>query len=140
MGGAFGVFRGEACLAPEYPHDDSGRGLTIDDLPCMLWVSYLELSIGAGGDNFKERMVSDSRQLAEEFLKALAANDAANYAVLLDEQAGLRVWHWRGQDVRRPRERVVARLMEEWSAWLDASVETLGIVAEGERAAIEYRI
>src|SRR5437870_958731 len=106
----------------------------------MLWVSYLEFSIGAGGDNFKERMVSDSRQLAEEFLKGLAANDAAHYASLLDEEAGLRVWAWRGQDGRRPRERVVARLIEEWCAWPDASLETLGIVAEGERAAIEYRI
>ena len=84
--------------------------------------------------------MSNSRQLAEQFLKALAANDAANYTALLDEQAGLRMWHWRGQDVRRPRERVVARLMEEWSAWPDASVETFDIVADDERAAIEFRI
>src|SRR5438105_4793189 len=102
--------------------------LTSDGVPCMLSVSYLSFSIDSGGDNFKERTVPESRQLAEQFMAALAANDAAQYAALLDEQVGLRVWHWRGQDVRRPRERVLARLMEEWSAWPDASLETFGIV------------
>src|SRR5437763_10732463 len=88
--------------------------------------------------NFKEQLMPESRQLAEQFIAALAANNAAQYAALLDEQAGLRIWHWRGQDVRCPRERVIARLMEEWSAWPDASVETGGILAEGERAALEF--
>ncbi len=70
----------------------------------------------------------------------MAANDPARYADVLDEQAGIRVWHSRGLDVRRPRERVVACLMEEWTGWPDASLEPLSLVAEGQCAAVEFRI
>ncbi len=84
--------------------------------------------------------MADTRQVAQQFLDALAANDASRYAELLDAQAAMRSWHWQGLDVRRPRERVVAQLMDEWSAWPDPTLETLSVIAEGERAAIEFRI
>ena len=84
--------------------------------------------------------MSDSHTLSRQFLAAVAANDAAAYEAVLAPDAALRMWHWRGLDVRRPRKRVVARLMEEWSAWPDASLEVLSVVADGDRTALEFRI
>ena len=81
-----------------------------------------------------------SNSLAEQFLAALASNDAAQYARVLRDDVGLRVWNPRGCEVYRPRERAVKRLMDEWSAWNDATLETLSIVAHDERVAIEFRI
>ena len=37
-------------------------------------------------------------------------------------------------------ERVIERLRSEWAAWPDPRLETLSVVADGDRAAVEYRI
>ncbi|MCI0475665.1 MAG: GNAT family N-acetyltransferase [Anaerolineales bacterium] len=81
-----------------------------------------------------------SNPIAEQFLAALASNDAAQYARVLRDDVGLRVWGARQNEIYRPRERVVKRLMDEWSAWRDANVETLSVVADDTRVAIEFRI
>ena len=81
-----------------------------------------------------------SNSIAEQFLAALASNDAAQYERVLREDVGLRVWNPYGCEVYRPRERVVKRLMDEWSAWNDATIETLSVVANDERVAVEFRI
>ncbi|MBM3130907.1 MAG: GNAT family N-acetyltransferase [Chloroflexi bacterium] len=81
-----------------------------------------------------------SNPIAEQFLAPLASNDAAEYARVLRDDAGLRVWNPAGCEMHRPRERVVKRLMDEWSAWRDANVETLSVVADDARVAIEFRV
>jgi ketosteroid isomerase-like protein len=81
-----------------------------------------------------------SNPIVGQFLAALASNDAAQYARVLREDAGLRIWGAQQTEVYRPRERVVKRLMDEWSAWNDATIETLGVVAHADRVAVEFRI
>ncbi len=81
-----------------------------------------------------------SNSIAEQFLAALASNDAAQYARVLRDDVGLRVWGAPQSEIHRPRERVVKRLMDEWAAWHDATIETLSVVANDERVAIEFRI
>jgi predicted N-acetyltransferase YhbS len=82
----------------------------------------------------------DPRALAEAFLAALAANNTDRYDQLLAEDAGLRIWRWDGGEAYRPRERVALRLIEEWSAWPDATIERISVLADAQRAAIEFRI
>ncbi len=82
----------------------------------------------------------DPKQLAQQFLEALQANAAPRYETILCEDAGLLIGRWDGGEAYRPRERVMRRLMDEWSAWPDATLEVLAIVADGDRAAIQYRI
>jgi GNAT superfamily N-acetyltransferase len=84
--------------------------------------------------------MSDTQQIAEQFLAALASNDAAQYARVLREDAGLRIWGSTQGEVYRPRVRVTKRLMDEWAAWNDATIETLSIIADAERVAVEFRI
>src|SRR5512137_2751875 len=84
--------------------------------------------------------MSDPQELAQRFLAALTANDAAQYEAVLSEDAGLRLGRWDGGELYRPRQRVVQRLLDEWSAWPDPALETFTLMAEGDKVAIEYRI
>lgn len=84
--------------------------------------------------------MSDSKQLAQGFLAALAANDVKSYEAVLEEQVGLIISDWDGSEIHRPRQRVVKRLMEEWSAWPDPVMETFTVLAEGDQASLEFRI
>ncbi len=84
--------------------------------------------------------MSDPKQLAQDFLAALTANDTAHYEAILNEDAGLLIGRWDGGESYRPRQRVIARLMEEWSAWPDPALETFDVLAEGDQSAVEFRI
>src|SRR3954452_23485919 len=84
--------------------------------------------------------MSDGTTLAHAFLAALAANDTELYEQVLAQDASLRLWRWDGAEAYRPRERVTLRLMEEWSAWTDAKIELMSLLADDKRAAIEFRI
>ena len=84
--------------------------------------------------------MSDMKQLAEDFMIALSSNDTARYEAVLTEDAGLRLNRWDGREVYRPRTRVMARLMEEWLSWPDATLELFTVLAEGDRGALEFRI
>jgi hypothetical protein len=88
----------------------------------------------------KEGKMSNPKELAEQFIAALAANDAADYEAVLNEDAALRLGRWDGTELYRPRRRVVQRFLDEWSAWPDPTLETFTIMAEGDKAAIEFRI
>src|SRR5512143_117202 len=79
-------------------------------------------------------------QLAQEFLSALSSNEAACYEAVLSDEVGLRLHRWDGREVYRPRSRVMARLMEEWSSWPDPTLESFDVLAQGDRAAVEFRI
>jgi predicted N-acetyltransferase YhbS len=80
------------------------------------------------------------KELAQQFLEALSANDTAHYEAVLSEDAGLRLGRWDGGELYRPRWRVMQRLIDEWSAWPDPRLETLTIMADGDKAAVEFRI
>ncbi len=82
----------------------------------------------------------DAKPIGQQFLDALAANDPARFADILDEMVGMRIGGWRGSEFYRPRERVVQRLIDEWSAWGDPTLEVFSIVGEGDRVALEFRI
>src|SRR6185369_11760400 len=84
--------------------------------------------------------MTTTRDIGQRFLDAVAANTAEAYAAALTEDAGMRLMRWDGLEGYRPRQRVVDRLQAEWSAWPDARLECLSILAEGERAAVEFRI
>ncbi len=84
--------------------------------------------------------MSDSRQLALDFLAALKANEVRSYDSILDEEAGMILGRWDGFEIYRPRRRIVQRLMEEWSAWPDPAMETFAVLAEGDQASLEFRI
>ena len=84
--------------------------------------------------------MSEAKQLAQEFMAALASNEAARFEAILSEDAGLRLGRWDGGELYRPRWRVVQRLMDEWSAWPDPTLETLTIMADGDKVAIEFRL
>ena len=84
--------------------------------------------------------MSDMKQLAEDFMIALSSNDTARYKAVLTEDAGLRLNRWDGREVYRPRTRVMARLMEEWLSWPDATLETFDAITQGDRLAVEFRI
>lgn len=84
--------------------------------------------------------MSDPKQLAQDFMAAIAAPDLARYDAVLSEDAGLRIHRWDGRELYRPRQRVAQRLMEEWAAWPDPTLETFDILADENRVAIEFRI
>jgi GNAT superfamily N-acetyltransferase len=84
--------------------------------------------------------MTDSKTIAQQFLDTLVANDTASYEKILHPAVGLRLWGWRGSESHRPRARVMQRLMNEWAAWPDATLETHTIIAEGNRIAVEFRI
>jgi GNAT superfamily N-acetyltransferase/ketosteroid isomerase-like protein len=85
-------------------------------------------------------MMSELKQLAKDFLKAIASTDIALYEAVLDDDASLLIGRWDGGEVYRPRRRVVERLIGEWSARPDATLEEFTIIVEGDLAAVEFRI
>jgi len=84
--------------------------------------------------------MSNPKQLAKDFLAALASTDSSLYESVLNEDASLLIGRWDGGEVYRPRQRVVERLNSEWSTWSDATLEEFAIVAEDDRAGVEFRI
>ena len=84
--------------------------------------------------------MSDPKQLAKDFLSALASKDSARYDSVLNEDASLLIGRWDGGEVYRPRQRVVERLVSEWSTWGDATMEEFTIISEGDLAGVEFRI
>ncbi len=84
--------------------------------------------------------MSALHQLGRNFMAAIAANETAQYDAVLHADAGLRLHRWDGGEMYRPRQRVVARLMAEWSAWPDATLETFSLMADETRIAIEFRV
>src|SRR5258706_13668504 len=85
-------------------------------------------------------MMSDPKQLAKDFLKAIASTNAALYETVLNEDASLLIGRWDGGEIYRPRQRVVERLINEWSAWPDATLEEFTVIAEDDVVAMEFRI
>jgi hypothetical protein len=84
--------------------------------------------------------MSNVKQLAQDFVAALSSNDTTCYDAVLSEEVGLRLNRWDGREVYRPRQRVVTRLMEEWSSWPDPTLESFDVITAGDRAALEFRI
>lgn len=84
--------------------------------------------------------MTDSKQLTKDFLTALASSDAGLYESVLNEDVSLFLGRWDGGEVYRPRQRVVERLISEWSSWPDATLEELTILSEGDLAGVEFRI
>ena len=84
--------------------------------------------------------MSDPKQLAKDFLKAIASTNAALYETVLNEDASLLIGRWDGGEIYRPRQRVVERLVNEWSAWPDATLEEFTVIAEDDVVAMEFRI
>jgi hypothetical protein len=84
--------------------------------------------------------MSDPKQLAKDFLTALASTDPGLYESVLNEDASLLIGRWDGGELYRPRTRVVERLISEWSTWSDAKLEEFTIIAEGDLAGVEFRI
>ena len=82
----------------------------------------------------------DPKQLAQDFLKALASTDVHLYESVLNEDASLLIGRWDGGEVYRPRQRFVERLINEWSAWPDATLEEFTTIAENDSVAVEFRI
>ena len=71
-----------------------------------------------------------TEHIARSFLDALTINERAGYERILAEDCSLRAWRWQGSESHRPRQRVIARMMEEWSGWPDAHLETYNILAD----------
>ncbi len=84
--------------------------------------------------------MADTGQLAQAFLAALKTNDAAGYEAILAEDCRMLIGRWDGGEIHRPRQRVMQRLMEEWSIWPDPALELLNLLADGDQAAVEFRI
>ncbi len=84
--------------------------------------------------------MAERQQLAQQFLDALSSNDPARYEAVLHEDVGMRLHRWDGREIYRPRARVTARLMEEWSSWSDPSLESFDVIAQDDRGALEFRI
>lgn len=84
--------------------------------------------------------MTDPGTVARQFVAALAANEAAQLAAVLTEDAALLVHGLQGEEAYRPRERVIRRLTEEWAAWPDPQLEVFTVWAAGTRVAVEFRI
>ena len=84
--------------------------------------------------------MSDAKQIAQQFLDALIANDAARFDALLAPDVGLRLSGIHGGEAHRPRVRVVRRLLDESTTWRDARGQLIAAMAEEDRIAIQFRI
>ncbi|HTP10026.1 MAG TPA: hypothetical protein VMP08_17335, partial [Anaerolineae bacterium] len=84
--------------------------------------------------------MANAKQLAQDFLAALASSDTTCYEVVLHEEVGLRLNRWDGREVYRPRSRVMARLIDEWLSWPDPTLESFEVLAQDDRVAVEFRI
>jgi len=84
--------------------------------------------------------MSDLKQVAKAFLKAMASTDTALYEMVLDDDVSLLIGRWDGGEMYRPLKRVVDRLIGEWAAWPDATLEEFSIIMENDLVAVEFRI
>ena len=84
--------------------------------------------------------MSDTAQLARDFLAALASNNPIQFEAVLSDDVGLRLHRWDGREIYRPRKRVMQRLSDEWTSWPDPSLEGFEIIVNGDRVALEFRI
>lgn len=84
--------------------------------------------------------MSDTQQIAQDFLSALSTNTAERYAEIFTEDVGLLIGRWDKSEAHRPQFRVVKRLIEEWSAWSDPSIELLNVTGDENLIALEFRI
>jgi hypothetical protein len=84
--------------------------------------------------------MSDPKQIAQSFLDALAANTAGAFQKIFTEDVGLMIGRWDGSEIHRPQQRVIKRLMDEWSTWPDPTVELLNVFGEGHYISVEFRI
>src|SRR5512143_189489 len=84
--------------------------------------------------------MSDTKQLAQDFLDAIATNTAERYAAILTEDVGMLIGRWDGREIHRPQQRVVKRLIEEWSTWPDPSIGLLSVLVDNDQIALEFRI
>ena len=84
--------------------------------------------------------MADSTPIAHAFLDALASKDSTRYERVLHPDVGMRVWGWKEIKVHRPRAKVMQYLIDEWSAWSDATLEKLSVVTGDALIAIEFRI
>lgn len=84
--------------------------------------------------------MADPKQIAQTFLDALTANTAEGFEKIMTEDVGLLIGRWDGGEIHRPQQRVVKRLMSEWSAWPDPTTEMLDVIADGDQVALEFRI
>ncbi len=78
--------------------------------------------------------------IGQEFIQALAEHTAERYQTLLTEDVGLRIWDWQGNELRRPREKVVERLICEWIELSEPFIECVSVLASANRVALEFRI
>ena len=60
--------------------------------------------------------MSDTAQLARDFLAALASNNPIQFEAVLSDDVGLRLHRWDGREIYRPRKRVMQRLSESGPA------------------------
>ncbi|MCL4528427.1 MAG: GNAT family N-acetyltransferase [Chloroflexi bacterium] len=84
--------------------------------------------------------MSNSKQLANDFLQALMSTETSCYESILDEDSSLIFQRWDGMEAHRPRQRVVQRLIEERQTWSDPKIEAFSTTAEGDQIAAEFRI
>lgn len=84
--------------------------------------------------------MSNSKQLANDFLQALMSTEASCYESVLDEDSSLIFQRWDGIEEHRPRQRVVQRLIEERQIWPDPKMESFTVMTEGDLVAVEFRI
>jgi ketosteroid isomerase-like protein len=82
----------------------------------------------------------NTKQIADQFIAVFEANQSERYEAVLHEDASLRVWRWDGGEAHRPRARVIQCLMDERSAWPDATLEVFHTLADEEHVAMEFRI
>src|SRR5512142_2689068 len=85
-------------------------------------------------------VMSDLKTTAKSFVEALSANSADRYAKILSEDVSLLSVRWDGTEVYRPLQRVVNRLIEEWSTWFDPSIELLNAIDGEDQVSLEVRI
>jgi ketosteroid isomerase-like protein len=84
--------------------------------------------------------MSGLKQIAQDFLTALSTNTAERYAEIFTEDVGLLIGRWDGGEIHRPQHRVITRLMSEWSAWPDPTIELLNAFGEDNYISVEFRI
>lgn len=82
----------------------------------------------------------NTRELAERFVRALAAHDEAGLGALLDEDATLRVWDWRGVGAHRPAAFVLQELSEQSEPWVPGSLQVFRVLSDEASAAVDFRV
>lgn len=84
--------------------------------------------------------MSDPTSLAQKYLDALSAHDAAALEALFDEQIMLRHWGTQGLDRFRGAGFVLDVYKQEWAGWHNPKFVTLSQTVSENRAALEYRV